>query len=94
VVVHDLDVGRTCGGPAKAQAILIVDANTVLSDPITLERLQAIAWRYAEIVQTTRNLELSELSTRHGFYARKPSRPTTGRQRFGVRIPERDDHPE
>jgi hypothetical protein len=40
VVVDDLDIGRTINRPHKAHPPLLVDANTVLTQAISSQRLQ------------------------------------------------------
>ncbi len=46
MVIHDFDVGWTGGGPTKTHAVLIVNPNAVLCDPLTLERFQSATWRH------------------------------------------------
>jgi hypothetical protein len=50
MVVNDLNIFRSGLGPAEADPELIVDSHTVLTSPITLQRFQAIAWWYSEIL--------------------------------------------
>lgn len=47
VVVNEFDLVRVAVQPSKADAPLIVDANTMLSGAITFELLEAIARRRA-----------------------------------------------
>ena len=49
MVIHNLDVFRTEGRPAKAHSKLVVHANAVLTGPISLELFKAIAWWDTEI---------------------------------------------
>jgi len=37
--------------PTEAYPILVVDPNTVLAGAIAFERLQPVAWRYAQFVK-------------------------------------------
>jgi hypothetical protein len=51
VIIRDLDFVRPVNLPDETDAVLIVDPDAVLSDAVTLERLQPIARRDAQIVQ-------------------------------------------
>jgi len=62
VIVDDLDIFCSGGGPPKTDPILIVDADAVLSCAISLERLQAVAGRNTKILKPTRDLKLTQLS--------------------------------
>ena len=63
VVVDDFHVIRAPIRPNEADAPLVVDADRVLSRPITAERLKAIArWR-PQIVQHTRRVHRLQLTT-------------------------------
>jgi len=48
--------------PAEADPPLIIDPDTVLTDPIALELLQAIARRRAEVLELFRRIQHHELS--------------------------------
>jgi hypothetical protein len=45
MVIDDLDIFGTSSGPAEADPILIVDSDRVLPSPITLQLLEAQAWK-------------------------------------------------
>jgi hypothetical protein len=49
VVIYDLNIGRTGGGPDETEAVLVVDPDTVLAEPIAFQRFQAIPWRDPQI---------------------------------------------
>jgi len=51
VVIDNLNIGRAAIGPDEADAELIVDANAVLTHPVTFERLQPITRRRAQKIQ-------------------------------------------
>src|SRR5674476_812211 len=51
VVVHDLDVGGSGVGPDEADPPLLVDADAVLSGPVSAECFQSVAGRHSEVVQ-------------------------------------------
>ena len=62
VVVDDLDVERIGGAPDEADAPLVVDADAVLSGPVALERLEAIAGRNAKVGEGVCCIQDHELS--------------------------------
>ena len=49
MIVHDLYVVSACPGPAKADSELVVYADTVLSAAFSLERLQPVSRRNAQV---------------------------------------------
>ena len=51
VVIDNLNIGGAAVGPYEADAALIVDANAVLTHPVTFERLQPITRRRAQKIQ-------------------------------------------
>lgn len=48
--------------PAKADAPLVIDANTILAAASALELLQPIAWRYSQISQCIGRVQSAKLS--------------------------------
>jgi hypothetical protein len=62
VVVGDLDVCRTGGGPGEADAPLVVDADAVLSLPIPAQLLEAIARWNPKVVDDLGGVEDQELA--------------------------------
>ena len=65
MIIHDFDVFRSRLCPAEAQTKLIVDPDAILPRPIAFERFQSIARRYAQVLQSACDLELSKLASRH-----------------------------
>jgi len=61
VVISNLNLIGTSLRPSKADAVLIVDANTVLTPSVSLQGFQSIAPRDRQIVQSDRRIELVEL---------------------------------
>ncbi len=92
VVIDDFDVGWTSCGPSEAETKLIVDPNAVLSRPVALEPLQAVARRHAQVVESAGNFELPKFATRDDLYTRELPNMAAARQRLSVRIAERNDH--
>lgn len=58
MVIDDLDLFRIAILPAKANAILFVDSNTVLTTPVATQSLRPIARRNAEFDQIDNAIEL------------------------------------
>jgi hypothetical protein len=48
MIVYDFDLVRFTLDPGEADAIPVVDANTVLTFPLALESLQLVAGRYPQ----------------------------------------------
>lgn len=48
VVIRDLDSLRTFVCPDEAEAVLIIDSNTVLADTVAFEHLECVGWRYSQ----------------------------------------------
>lgn len=95
MIVNDLNLVRVTVVPTKADAPLIVHANTVLAGPIALEFLEPIAGRDAEIIQNLRCVYGDEFAE-HG--PQELSGKSTYRlaleEGFGVSIGEALDHDE
>jgi hypothetical protein len=70
VVVHDLDVFGVGTRPAKADPKLIVHANAPLAGAITLQLLQPVRGRRAQILDAPRELDLLELAQRRALDTR------------------------
>jgi len=94
VVVDDFDVCRPRLGPPKTDSKLIIDPDAVLPFPITLQRLETVTWWHSQVIESAGNLQLSEFATRNGLETHEPANAAPSRQRLGVGIAERDDHPE
>ena len=62
MVVGDLHVVGPSLGPREADAVLVVDANAVLTSPRSFEFLKPVSWRTQEILQLSGRLEIVELS--------------------------------
>lgn len=64
MVIHNLDSLGVGAGPMEADAPLVVNSDRVFSEPISLERLQAIAWRQFEESQLNRGIDQLQLDER------------------------------
>jgi hypothetical protein len=65
VVIDDFHIFCTPIRPTKADTPLIVDTNAVLTGTITLECFKVIARWHPQIIKSTGDLKLSELTPRH-----------------------------
>jgi hypothetical protein len=66
VVICDFNLVCSILLPNEADPVLIVDSDAVLAGPVSLQRLQPIAWRNAKIREIVRGLDLIQLSKCHG----------------------------
>jgi hypothetical protein len=57
VIVNYLDIDRTRLGPLKADPVLVVDPDAVLSPAIFSESLQSVARRHSKIVEYLRLID-------------------------------------
>lgn len=93
MVVDDLDVEGVGGAPDEADAPLIVDAGAVLASTIALERLEAIAGRYAQVGEGVGRIEDDEFPKRNALKAGwQTTRAATLKERFRVGVAEGADH--
>ena len=93
MVVNDLNPFWTSIAPREADTPLIIDSNTVLPCSITAKKLESIARRDPEVLQTTRSIDLTQLAQRDASDARvKGGNRLPRRQPRGLTIPERLDH--
>ena len=51
--------------PEEANSPLVIDANTMLSLPVTPEHFEAIAGRYAQVFQPCGGMQEQKFSSRH-----------------------------
>jgi hypothetical protein len=61
VVVDNLDLPRLVVAPDKTDPPLVVDADAVLTLPVTVQRFQAIAGRHPQIVQQCGRIDRQQL---------------------------------
>ena len=62
MVVDDLNVVRVARAPNETDSPLPVDANAVLTNPTTLEFLQAIRRWDSQVIEISRSVQHAELS--------------------------------
>jgi len=84
MIINNFDVFCKSIRPTKADSPLIIDANTVLAQTITLERLKAIAEWDSQILKTICDFELPEFSPGDLGNIHKFLYALTFGERFGV----------
>src|SRR6266852_4784698 len=57
VVVDDFDIGRTLLGPCETDAPLVVDADRMLSAPVSRERFEPVRRRRAQVIEIARLMQ-------------------------------------
>ena len=67
MVIDDFDIVGISSVPSKADAPLVIDADAVLAGAVALQRLQTVAGRNAQIVQSCRGIQLSQLLQRRAL---------------------------
>jgi len=65
MIIYDLNLVWFTLDPGEADAVLIVDADTVLTPSFAPESLQLIAGRYPQLVQCVYRIKLIELASCH-----------------------------
>jgi len=95
VIVAALDVVRVPANEATTDRPLIVDRDRALALPIIPERVQPIAWRYLEVVQLGREVDVFEFAESSGSEIDRDSlRCAGGEELFRPAVSEGLDHRE
>ena len=92
MVVDDLDVFGSGGGPTEADTVLVVDPDAVLALPVTPERFQTIPRRHPQVIKLTSDLKLPEFAARHLFEGEIALYAPASDEGLCVGVTERDDH--
>ena len=94
VVVDDFNLLGAFLGPYKADPILIVDPDGMLSGAVLLQRMQPVARRNLQIIQRRSAVKIAEFAScsRKDIH-RKPFQAHAVKYGFRFRIPERPNHP-
>ena len=61
MIIGYFNISRALFSPAEADAVLIVDADAVLSLPVSGQHLQPVARRHPQILKRSRRIKLIEL---------------------------------
>jgi hypothetical protein len=92
VIVADLDLIGVPVHEPKAYAPLIIDCDGMLSLPIAPESVQPVAWRYLEVIQRRREMDVLKLpNSASSDVGRKPSCPARREEVLRPPIRERLD---
>jgi hypothetical protein len=95
VVVDKLCIVSIAVGPGEADPPLVVDADAVLTPPITAKLLKPVARRRAQILKRLGSVQDEELPQhRTAKISRKPPNGFPVEEPFGVAIGEAPDHTE
>ena len=92
VVVDDLDIGRSNGGPDKADAPLVIDADAVLPFAISFKCFQTIAGWLLQVVERSCPMQIKQLATGRAFNRTESRDQNIVEQLFGVSAFERLNH--
>ena len=94
MIVDDLDIVRTPILPSKADPPPVIDANAMLTLPVSGELLEAIAGGDAKVLQSFSSVEHGELALRDLLYVRgELPRPLPIEDLFRLSASEGPDHP-
>jgi hypothetical protein len=92
VIVYDLHVFGSCFRPTETQPELIIDTDAILPLAIASQGFQPITGRHPEIRQSSRDLELPQLTSCHSRDVHKSSDAITFRKSLRVDALERLNH--
>ena len=90
MIVRDLNVHCAAGLPPETKTPLIVDADTVLPFPVTMELLQSVARWHPQIIKRFRGIDKQQCAQRealnrerkplHGLPVASPLRPLVAKR--------------
>jgi hypothetical protein len=66
VVISEFDIVGSVLHPHKADAVLVIDADAVLSGAISVKRLKTISGGYAQVLQSSGRFKLIKLAKGDG----------------------------
>lgn len=92
MVIHDLNVIRIAIKPYEANPSLVVDADAVLTGAISLQRFEAVAGKYSQVVQVAGLIEQPQFALRHPLEPPKLPDPRPLREQCRIPAPERPYH--
>lgn len=94
MIIHDLNIVCITLRPGKADPPLIIDTNTVLSPPITLQCLEPISRWDPQITERKGALENQQLPSSNSFYGTEPQDVLVEEQPFRFFRAKGTDHRE
>lgn len=92
MIVHNLYVECRAFLEAEADAPLVVNAYAPLAFTVALEWFQPVVRRDAQVVDTSRDVKLGQLSKRHTLNVCESADAFTAEQRGRIAALERFDH--
>jgi hypothetical protein len=93
VIVNDLHFVGIALPPFETDAPSLIDANAPLSLPVATQSLQPIPWRYLQVVEGIRCVDLHELPQGHAMQGcRHNPAPLAPEQLLGLVVLEAPDH--
>jgi hypothetical protein len=92
VVIHDFDIFDAGVRPTETHTELIIDADAMLPRTISFQCFQSVSWRHPQIVQSARDLQLPQLTSRNDRNVREPLYLLALRKSLRVGALERLDH--
>ena len=92
MIVHDLHIVSVPVVPDEADAILIVDPNTVLSTPVACERLEPVAWECSKVTEVVGRMKLLKLPLSNTSDLLQPAAEPARVERLGFGVLERPNH--
>jgi hypothetical protein len=92
MVIHDFDIVGVSFVPPKAEVVLIVDPDAVLSDPVPFQGFEPVARPDQKIAQGCREVQSVQTTARSGFYVYETGNALSPEQPFGIGAAERLDH--
>jgi len=92
VVIHNFNVMRVPVAPHKTHPPLVVDANAVLSKPVTGQCFQPVARRHPQKIQRSGSVDLLQLAHGNAFELDEPRHTLACKQALRVFAMESDNH--
>jgi hypothetical protein len=94
MIVDDFDLLRAALRPSETDAPLVIDSNAPLSRAISLQKLEPIARRYPEIVESPCGVQQAQLAKRYGLNVERQAPASQSLPySFGLSVAKADDHP-
>ena len=89
----NLDVVRVGSAPPETDAPLVVDPDAVQASPVAPQSLEPVPWRYAQVGEGNRSIDLSELAQGRSLHLR-PELPdrVAPKETLSVQIAEAPNH--
>jgi hypothetical protein len=92
MMVDDLDFVCVPISPQEAEPKSIVDSDAVLSVPVALESLQAVAGEEGQVLESMSRVQLLELPLSDPGHRSESPRNVTAQERIGILVTERPNH--